>query len=80
MWTLDYDGAMLVRMDQSPEAFTSGGFYKLFLRRYVKEVLPGFVRFKPALSYLDFKKIIALSIICCTYSIRMNTTSSLTFP
>lgn len=60
MWTLDYDGTMLMRMDQSSEEFVSGGFYKLFLRRYVKEVLPGFVRFKPALSYLDFKKIIAL--------------------
>ena len=60
MWTLDYDGTMLMRMGQSPEEFTSGGFYKLFLKRYVKDVLLGFVRFKPALSYLDFKKIIAL--------------------
>lgn len=60
MWTLDYDGAMLMRMDQSPESFVSGSFYKLFLRRYVREVLPGLVRFKPALSYLDLKRIIEL--------------------
>ena len=60
MWQLDYDGAMLIRMNESPDIFVSGGFYKLFLRRYVKEILPGFVRFKSGLSYLDLKKIIAL--------------------
>ena len=61
MWLLDYDGAMLMRFPpEETDAFQASGFYKLLLRRYVKEVLPGFVRFKPALTYLDYKKIISL--------------------
>ncbi len=61
MWLLDYDGALLMRFPaEETDAFLAGGFYKLYLRRYVKEALPGFLRFKPALTYLDYKKIIEL--------------------
>ena len=61
MWELDYDGALLLRTPkESTDALQSSSFYKLSLRRYVREVLPGFVRFKPALTYLDYKKVIAL--------------------
>ena len=61
MWELDYDGALLLRIPiDSTSSFQSGSFYKLFLRRYVREVLPGFVRFKHVLTYLDYKKVIAL--------------------
>ena len=61
MWQLDYDGALLLRASkESTDALLSSSFYKLSLRRYVREILPGFVRFKPALTYLDYKKVIAL--------------------
>lgn len=61
MWELDYDGALFLRIPiDSTSSFQSSGFYKLSLRRYVREVFPGFVRFKPALTYLDYKKIISL--------------------
>lgn len=61
MWELDYDGALFLRIPiDSTSSFQSSGFYKLSLRRYVCEVLPGLVRFKPALTYLDYKKIISL--------------------
>lgn len=61
MWELDYDGALLLRIPKElTDTLQSSSFYKLSLRRYVREVLPGFVRFKPALTYLDYKKVIAL--------------------
>ena len=61
MWELDYDGALLLRVPiESTNFLQSSSFYKLSLRRYVHEILPGFVRFKPALTYLDYKKVIAL--------------------
>ena len=61
MWELDYDGALLLRIPkESTDILQSSSFYKLSLRRYGREVLPGFVRFKPALTYLDYKKVIAL--------------------
>jgi SNF2 family DNA or RNA helicase len=61
MWELDYDGALLLRAPkEATDSLQSSSFYKLSLRRYVREVLPGFVRFKPALTYLDYKKVIAL--------------------
>ncbi len=61
MWLLDYDGALLMRLPvEETDAFLADGFYKLFLRRYVRESLPGFLRFKQALTYLDYKKIIEL--------------------
>lgn len=61
MWELDYDGGLFLRIPiDSTNSFQSSSFYKLSLRRYVREILPGFVRFKPALTYLDYKKVIAL--------------------
>ena len=61
MWELDYDGALLLRIPiETTESLQSSSFYKLSLRRFVREILPGFVRFKPALTYLDYKKVIAL--------------------
>ena len=61
MWELDYDGALLLRIPiEATERLQSSSFYKLSLRRFVREILPGFVRFKPALTYLDYKKVIAL--------------------
>lgn len=60
MWELDYDGALLLRMDaKETETLQISSFYKLFLRRYVHEIFPSFVRFKPSLTYLDYKKIIS---------------------
>lgn len=61
MWTLDYDGALLMRFPtEETETLLAGSFYKLLLRRYVFEALPGFLRFKPSLTYLDYQKIIEL--------------------
>lgn len=61
MWELDYDGALLLRIPKdATDSLHNSSFYKLNLRRYVREVIPGFVRFKPALTYLDYKKVIAL--------------------
>jgi len=45
MWELDYDGALLLRIPaEGSDVFVAGSFYKLSLKRYVKETLPGFVR------------------------------------
>ena len=61
MWELGYDGALFLRLPpEEAQALSGSGFYKLSLRRYVKEILPGLVRFKPALTYLDYQRIIAL--------------------
>lgn len=61
MWELDYDGALLLRTQKElTDSLQSSSFYKLSLRRYVREIIPGFIRFKPALTYLDYKKIITL--------------------
>lgn len=61
MWELDYDGALLLRIPaETTDSFQNSSFYKLSLRRYVREILPGFLRFKSALTYLDYKKVIAL--------------------
>lgn len=61
-WTLDYDGnGLLLRLpEDQTEALQTGGFYKLSLKRYVYTVEPACVVFKPALTYLDYKKIISL--------------------
>lgn len=61
MWELDYDGALMLRIPaEITDNFQSSSFYKLSLRRYVRDVSPGFIRFKPALTYLDYKKIISV--------------------
>lgn len=61
MWRLEYDGGLLLRLPaEETEPFTRSAFYKLSVRRYVKECEPGAVRFRDALTYLDYKRIIAL--------------------
>ena len=61
MWKLDYDGTLLLRIPaESMETFIGSSFYKLSLKRYVRENSLSLVRFKPALTYLDFKKVILL--------------------
>lgn len=61
MWELDYDGTLLLRIPiHSTINLQNGSFYKISLRRYVSEVLPGLVRFNSVLTYLDYKKIIAI--------------------
>lgn len=59
MWKLDYDDVILLSIPvDSTIAFKNSSFYKLQLRRYVEEIFPGLVKFKPGLTYLDYKKII----------------------
>ena len=61
MWELDYDGALLLRIPvEETETLKGSGFYKLTLRRYVREIYSGMLRFKPALTYIDYKKIILI--------------------
>lgn len=61
MWEVDYDGALLLRLSfNETDVFLTSSFYKISLKRFVKESLPGFIRFKPALTYLDYKRIIDL--------------------
>lgn len=62
MWLLDYinEGLLLNIPTQDADAFAVSAFYKLSLKRYVREISGGCVSFKSALTYLDFKKIIAL--------------------
>ena len=61
MWELDYDGALLMRFPaEETETLLASSFYKLLLRRYIFEALSGFLRFKPALTYLDYQRIIDL--------------------
>ena len=61
MWTLDYDGSMTLRLpSEELEALSNSSFYKLSLKRYAAGIADGIMRFKPALTYLDYKKIIAL--------------------
>lgn len=60
-WVLDYDGGLrLYFPEEETERLTLSGFYKLSLRRYVQAVEPGCLRFKSALTYLDYKKVISL--------------------
>lgn len=71
MWTLDYDGSMTLRLpSEEMEALPSSSFYKLSLKRYAAEVADGIMRFKPTLTYLDYKKIITL---CQKEAVRRQT-------
>lgn len=71
MWTLDYDGSMTLRLpSEEMEALSSSSFYKLSLKHYAAEVADGIMRFKPTLTYLDYKKIITL---CQKEAVRRQT-------
>lgn len=71
MWTLDYDGSMTLRLpSEELKALSSSSFYKLSLKRYATEAADGIMRFKPALTYLDYKKIITL---CQKEAVRRQT-------
>lgn len=60
-WILDYDGALSLKYTPPDSlSFKSTAFYKLYLRRYVRECYDGLVRFKPALNYRDYEKVINL--------------------
>lgn len=58
---LNYDGALFLNVPiDTFEEFISSAFYKLYLKRFIKEGFDGFIRFKPSLTYIDYKKIIKL--------------------
>jgi Superfamily II DNA/RNA helicases, SNF2 family len=58
-WMLNYDGALYMNVPvDSFEEFISSAYYKLSLKRYIKEGFDGFIRFKYSLTYVDYKKII----------------------
>ena len=60
-WTLEYDGSMSMYFAPGEsEALRGGAFFKLSLKRYVAELSAGMIRFRDTLTYLDYKKIIAL--------------------
>lgn len=60
-WLLDYDGALYMKIPSEDfEEFCRSAFYKLFLKRYVRDIFDGFVRFKKGLTYLDYNKIIGI--------------------
>jgi len=57
-WILDYDGALYMYMSEEQcVKFTSSAFYKINLKRYVKECIEGFIRFKPTITYIEYVKI-----------------------
>ncbi|GHU90458.1 DNA helicase [Clostridia bacterium] len=61
VWTLEYDGGLSLRFPvESTETLLSSAFFKLSLKRYAADVTEGIIRFKDALTYLDYKKIISL--------------------
>ena len=61
MWKLHYNSRLILFLEnEETEAFLRSGFYKLSLKRFVKEAVGNEVRFKDSMNYLDFKRIIAL--------------------
>ena len=61
MWLLDYDGNLILHLqNETTDALARSAFYKLSLRRYVKDIATETVYFRPSLTYLDYKKIITL--------------------
>jgi len=56
-WRLDLNEYLYL---QTNENISSGAFYKLTLKRYVSSITEGFICFKPNLTYLEYKRIIAL--------------------
>lgn len=61
MRVLDYDGALKLRLiDEDMESFRLGVLYKMQIKRYVRECYPDWIRFRPELSYIKFKRIIEI--------------------
>lgn len=60
-WKLDYDNGLFLQVPKAEiDSFTLSAFYKISLKRYVSNVEENTIRFKPSLTYLDYKKIISL--------------------
>ncbi len=59
-WLLDYDGAVLTLRVPDGEALLRSAFYKLSLRRYIAGRKGGLFTGKPALTHLDFQRIVGL--------------------
>lgn len=62
MWTIDHDRGRLWLLlpAGTAEAFAASSFYKLFLRRYAEAFEGDQLRFRSALTYLDYKKVIEI--------------------
>lgn len=62
MWTIDHDHdrLWLLLPTGTAEAFAASSFYKLFLRRYAETFEGDQLRFRSALTYLDYKKVIEI--------------------
>lgn len=61
-WFLDYNDAVLILRltPEEAEALPRTSFYKLSLRRYIADSADGLFICKSALTYLDFRRVIAL--------------------
>lgn len=60
-WNFDYyNGLFLYVPETEIDSFTLSAFYKISLKRYVGSIEGNIIRFKPSLTYLDYKKIISL--------------------
>ena len=60
-WLLDYDGDLKLYIPEAQrETFPVSGFYKLSLKRYVRQVNEDHLLFRSSLTYLDYKKIIGI--------------------
>lgn len=60
-WLLDYDGGLYMKIPlETADAFIERAFYKLSLKRYVRDIFVGFIRFKDSMTYIEYKKIIKL--------------------
>lgn len=60
-WIFDYNGGLCLDLcSEETESFCGSAFYKLSLKRYVCDISGRQILFKSALTYLDYKKIIAI--------------------
>lgn len=60
-WNFDYDNGLFLYVPETEiDSFTLSAFYKISLKRYVGSIEGNIIRFKPSLTYLDYKKIISL--------------------
>lgn len=61
VWKLDYNDGLFLQMPEDEiAAFSVSAFYKISLKRYVGTFDENIIRFKPSLTYLDYKKIVSL--------------------